>query len=149
PDAQIATDISEVCQDDSVDAVIVVTPESAHRVVAEPALAAGKHVIVEKPLATTEEDALAMQQAAEQAGKLLMTSFLLRFDYRYAQVKQRLQEVGNVRNVFAYRLIMRDSVEEKVLELQNNKKDLADAIIKADNSLIRNLKREDLELLLN
>lgn len=101
--AQVATDVRQVCDDPSVEAVIVVTPEGAHRVVAEPALRAGKHVIVEKPLATTEEDALAMKRAAEESGRLLMTGFLLRFDYRYAQVKQRLGEVGAVRNVFAYR----------------------------------------------
>ena len=43
----------------------------------------------------------------------------------------------------------RGTVEEKVLELQASKRDLAAAIIQADNSLIRNLKREDLELLLS
>jgi predicted dehydrogenase len=101
--ARVASDIAEVCDDPSIEAVIVVTPEGAHRVVAEPVLRAGKHVIVEKPLATTEEDALAMKRAAEESGKLLMTGFLLRFDYRYAQVKQRIAEVGAVRNVFAYR----------------------------------------------
>jgi SNF2 family DNA or RNA helicase len=46
-------------------------------------------------------------------------------------------------------LIALDSVEEKVLELQKTKKDLAAAIIGADNSLIKNLRREDLELLLS
>ncbi len=51
--------------------------------------------------------------------------------------------------MFAYRLIARDTVEEKVLELQQTKRALADAIIGADNSLIRDLKREDLELLLS
>lgn len=100
---KVARHIDEVCADEQVDAVIVVTPENAHRVVAEPALRAGKHVIVEKPLATTEADARAMLQAADEAEKLLMTSFLLRFDYRYAQLKQRLDTVGKVRNVFAYR----------------------------------------------
>jgi len=46
-------------------------------------------------------------------------------------------------------LIARDTVEEKVLELQRSKRDLADAIITADNSLLRTLTREDLELLLS
>jgi len=96
-------EFGEVCDDPEVDAVIVVTPESAHRVVAEPALRAGKHVIVEKPMATTEEDGQAMIAAADAAGKLLMTSFLLRFDYRYARLKQRLADLGTVRNVYAYR----------------------------------------------
>ena len=49
--------------------------------------------------------------------------------------------------MFAYRLIARDTVEEKVLELQKTKRDLADAIITADNSVMYNLTREDLELL--
>lgn len=103
PSATVATDVEQVCCDDQIDAVIVVTPEGAHRAVAEPVLRAGKHVIVEKPLATTEEDALAMLKAAEESKVLLMTSFLLRFDYRYAQLKQRLGEIGQVRNVYAYR----------------------------------------------
>ena len=47
------------------------------------------------------------------------------------------------------RLIARDTIEEKVLELQTRKRDLADAIITADNSLIGSLQREDLELLLS
>jgi superfamily II DNA or RNA helicase len=66
-----------------------------------------------------------------------------------AQAIDRAHRIGQTRNVFAYRLIARDTVEEKVLELQNTKRALADAIINADNSLIRSLGREDLELLLS
>ena len=66
-----------------------------------------------------------------------------------AQAIDRAHRIGQTRQVFAYRLIARDTVEEKVLELQKTKRDLADAIINADNSLIRNLGREDLELLLS
>lgn len=66
-----------------------------------------------------------------------------------AQAIDRAHRIGQVRQVFAYRLIARDTVEEKVLLLQKTKKDLADAIINADNSLIRNIGREDLELLLS
>jgi superfamily II DNA or RNA helicase len=66
-----------------------------------------------------------------------------------AQAIDRAHRIGQSRQVFAYRLIARDSVEEKVLELQSKKRDLADAIINADNSLIRNLGRDDLELLLS
>ena len=65
-----------------------------------------------------------------------------------AQAIDRAHRIGQTRQVFAYRLIAQDTVEEKVLELQQTKRDLADAIINADNSLIRNLKR-DLELLLS
>ncbi len=66
-----------------------------------------------------------------------------------AQAVDRAHRIGQTRPVFAYRLIARDTVEEKVLELQKTKRDLADAIMGEDNSLIRDLKREDLELLLS
>ena len=66
-----------------------------------------------------------------------------------AQAIDRAHRIGQSRQVFAYRLIARDTVEEKVLELQNTKRDLAEAIISEDNSVLRNLSREDLELLLS
>jgi hypothetical protein len=66
-----------------------------------------------------------------------------------AQAIDRTHRIGQLRPVFAYRLIARDTVEEKVLELQKSKRALADAIIGEDNRLIGNLKREDLELLLS
>jgi superfamily II DNA or RNA helicase len=66
-----------------------------------------------------------------------------------SQAIDRAHRIGQTRQVFAYRIIARDTVEEKVLALQNTKRDLADAIINADNSLIRNLSRDDLELLLS
>jgi len=66
-----------------------------------------------------------------------------------AQAIDRTHRIGQTRKVFAYRLIARDTVEEKVLELQQTKRELADAIINADNSLIRNLAKEDLDLLLS
>jgi SNF2 family DNA or RNA helicase len=66
-----------------------------------------------------------------------------------SQAIDRAHRIGQTNQVFAYRLIARDTVEEKVLELQKSKRDLADAIISADNSLIRTLQREDLELLLS
>ena len=66
-----------------------------------------------------------------------------------AQAIDRAHRIGQTRQVFAYRLIAKDTVEEKVLKLQQSKRELADAIINADNSLISKLGREDLELLLS
>src|SRR4029453_12566679 len=57
-----------------------------------------------------------------------------------AQAIDRAHRIGQARHVFAYRLIARDTVEEKVAELQQRKRSLADAILTADNSLIRVLK---------
>ena len=66
-----------------------------------------------------------------------------------AQAIDRAHRIGQTERVFAARLIARDTVEEKVLELQRNKRDLADAIITGDNAVIGGLKREDLEVLLS
>jgi len=66
-----------------------------------------------------------------------------------AQAIDRAHRIGQTRRVFAYRLITRDTVEEKVLALQDTKRDLADAIINADNSVLRNITGEDLALLLS
>ncbi|MGH8257533.1 MAG: DEAD/DEAH box helicase, partial [Steroidobacteraceae bacterium] len=66
-----------------------------------------------------------------------------------AQAIDRAHRIGQANRVFAYRLIARDTIEEKVLELQRAKRDLADAIIGAGSGPIGNLSREDLELLLS
>lgn len=66
-----------------------------------------------------------------------------------AQAIDRAHRIGQSRRVFAYRLITRDTVEEKVLALQATKRELADAIINADNSVIRNITGDDLMLLLS
>jgi SNF2 family DNA or RNA helicase len=66
-----------------------------------------------------------------------------------AQAVDRAHRIGQTQQVFAYRLIAQDTVEEKVLELQKTKRDLAAAILGEEASLIRDLRREDLELLLS
>ena len=66
-----------------------------------------------------------------------------------AQAIDRAHRIGQTRHVFAYRLLARDTVEEKVAELQQTKRDLADAILSADGGLVRTLAAEDLEMLLS
>ena len=66
-----------------------------------------------------------------------------------AQAIDRAHRIGQTRHVFAYRLLAADTVEDKIVELQQTKRDLADAIVRADTGLLRNLKAEDLEVLLS
>ena len=66
-----------------------------------------------------------------------------------AQAIDRTHRIGQSRSVLACRLVARDTVEERILELQERKRHLADSIIQADRGLLQNLGREDLELLLS
>ena len=64
-----------------------------------------------------------------------------------AQAVDRAHRLGQTQRVFAYRLIARNTVEEKIIELQGQKRELADAIVSADGSLISQLTADDIRLL--
>lgn len=65
------------------------------------------------------------------------------------QAIDRAHRVGQLRQVFAYRLICKNTVEEKIAELQQAKRELADAILEQNNSLLQSLTTDDLRLLLS
>jgi len=65
------------------------------------------------------------------------------------QAIDRTHRVGQTRHVFAYRLVCRDTVEEKIAKLQKKKKSLAEAILSPDGSMLKNLTTDDLKLLLS
>lgn len=73
------TDYTEVMRRDDVQAVIVATPNVVHAELVLAAIAAGKHVFCEKPMAMNYADALSMYQAAERAKVCHMTAFTYRF----------------------------------------------------------------------
>jgi SNF2 family DNA or RNA helicase len=66
-----------------------------------------------------------------------------------AQAIDRAHRIGQTRHVFAYRLICQDTVEQRIAELQRQKKQLADAIVGGQENLLRTLSREELEWLLS
>jgi superfamily II DNA or RNA helicase len=66
-----------------------------------------------------------------------------------AQAIDRTHRIGQTRPVFAYRLVARDTVEERILELQERKRSLAGSIFTSDESLVASLDAEDLRRLLD
>jgi SNF2 family DNA or RNA helicase len=66
-----------------------------------------------------------------------------------AQAIDRAHRIGQNRKVFAYRLICQDTVEQRIAELQQHKRKLADAIVGGEENLLKSLTREDLEKLLS
>jgi superfamily II DNA or RNA helicase len=65
-----------------------------------------------------------------------------------AQAIDRVHRIGQERPVFAYRIIARDTVEEKIMELQSHKSELAEAIISSNSTLLKQLTADDLAMLL-
>ncbi|MEM7575961.1 MAG: DEAD/DEAH box helicase [Planctomycetota bacterium] len=65
-----------------------------------------------------------------------------------AQAIDRTHRIGQTKPVFAYRMICEDTVEQRILELQKRKRDLADAIVGGEENVLSSLTRDDLEQLL-
>lgn len=65
-----------------------------------------------------------------------------------AQAIDRAYRIGQKKNVFAYKIIAKDTVEEKVLQMQRNKKEIADQIINQDSNKAHTISRSDLDFLL-
>ena len=78
PDAKVYTDYKELLADPTIDAVHVLTPNVAHCEISVAALEAGKHVLCEKPMAATIEDAQRMVDAMNKTGKMLTIGYQYR-----------------------------------------------------------------------
>jgi predicted dehydrogenase len=95
------TSLDELAASD-VEAVTIATPDHLHRDPTLVMLRAGKHVMVEKPLATSVADALAMVEAAEQAGALFMVDFHARWHPLFMGAKDYLERGDLGPPVMAY-----------------------------------------------
>ncbi len=95
----------ELIADPNVEAVDFCTPSYLHAPQALAALAAGKHVLVEKPMALTGAECDAMIAASKQAGKVLMVAQVLRFwpDFVAARELIRSGKLGAVKQALFYR----------------------------------------------
>lgn len=82
----------ELIDREDIDAVDIVSDEQSHGPLALAALAAGKHVIVEKPLAVSLAEAEAIRAAALTAGRQVMVGHISRFSQPYYAIKRRLDE---------------------------------------------------------
>mgnify|MGYP005850078135 CR=1 FL=1 len=95
------SDYRDVLKRDDVDAVVIATPNNAHREITLAAVEAGKHVLCEKPLALSAGDAEEMLRAAEAAGKVHMAAFTYEFIPAVRYLKHLIDagELGEVRSV--------------------------------------------------
>jgi predicted dehydrogenase len=84
-------DFEALLQDDGIDAVDICLPSDQHFEAARSALRAGKHVLVEKPLALDGGSADVLLEEAEKAGKILMAGHVLRFVPEYRELAKLLE----------------------------------------------------------
>ncbi|MCI9336490.1 MAG: Gfo/Idh/MocA family oxidoreductase [Lachnospiraceae bacterium] len=96
------TDYREVLADPQVEAVSVCTPNKMHSVISIDALRAGKNVLCEKPAARSYEEAVAMQQAQHESGKVLNIGVVNRFNNQVNRIRQYIQEgrLGEIYHVY-------------------------------------------------
>ena len=104
--ASVSTDWEAVVVAPDIDAVDVCLPTPLHRPVAEAALAAGKHVLLEKPIALSLDDADAIGDAARATGRVLMVGHVLRYMPEIVELRRVLDagELGQPLAATALRL---------------------------------------------
>ena len=102
----VSTRFEEIVVRDDVDAVIIATPNFTHAPIAHAAIAAGKHVLCEKPIALDVAEARGMAQAADRAGVRHLTAFTYRFvpAMRYLESLVRRGALGEIRHYRSCRL---------------------------------------------
>ncbi len=90
----------DILRDPDIDAVVVATPHSAHQAQALAAIAAKKHVFVEKPLTLDQASARAVADAAHKSGLILAVGFTRRFHPSLGELRARVLD-GRLGNVIA------------------------------------------------
>lgn len=94
-------DYAALLADEAIQAVYIPLPNSLHKEWVIRALEAGKHVLCEKPIGLTADEARDMQRVAQQHNRLLMEAFMYQYTDRVRVIKQVLEsgELGELRHI--------------------------------------------------
>jgi predicted dehydrogenase len=104
---QAATDVASLLRRNDIQAVVIATPHSTHRALVEEAAAAGKHILLEKPMALTVADCDAMIVACRQSGVAMSLAKTTRW-LQATQIARQIVlggEIGEIRMIHVHRLI--------------------------------------------
>lgn len=102
--SKVYTDYKELLKDETIDVVHVLTPNNSHAEISIAAMKAGKHVMCEKPMAKTSEEARAMINTMKETGKKLTIGYQNRFrkDAQYLKKVTSNGELGDIYNAKAH-----------------------------------------------
>ncbi|MBI2135137.1 Gfo/Idh/MocA family oxidoreductase [Candidatus Woesearchaeota archaeon] len=104
PKTNITKDYKNILNDKDVDAVIVATPIETHYKIAKDCLDAGKHVLVEKPITASSEEAKSLIKAAEKSKKVLMVDHTFEYSTPAMKVKEIISS-GELGKIFTIDMI--------------------------------------------
>jgi predicted dehydrogenase len=106
PSARFTGELDDLLADERLDAVVLATPVPTHGALAERVLRAGKHCLVEKPLAQSVAEAEGAVAAAADCGRLLMVGHLLEYHPGVARLKEIADsgELGQIHYLYTNRL---------------------------------------------
>jgi len=96
---KVYTDYKEMLEDDTLDAVSICTWNNQHAEIAVAALNAGKHVLVEKPLSRTVDEALKVKEAVDNTGKVLQVGFVRRYASN-TDILKRFIDSGEIGEIY-------------------------------------------------
>jgi predicted dehydrogenase len=133
---RVTTDFDDLLDDESVDAIAIATPASTHFALASAALDAGKHVLVEKPLASTEAESEKLVQLAADSDRTLMCDHTYCYTPAVSQIRKLVTagDLGDIQYIDSVRinlgLIQHDI--DVVWDLLPHDLSIMDAILPAD-----------------
>ncbi len=106
--SHVTTDLDEFLADDTINVVYISTTNEKHYSQALKAIAAGKHVLCEKPLAMTIDEAIEMVVAADIAGVVLATNHHLRNAGSHLKIKELIKagKIGDVLSIRVFHAVM-------------------------------------------
>ena len=91
-DLRLVDDFAAILSDPPIDAVVLATPHSQHAAQIAQAAAAGKHILVEKPITLDHASAVAAAEAARKAGVTLAVGYCRRFHPSFVEIRERLRD---------------------------------------------------------
>jgi len=106
PTVETTRDYREILKDKTINAVVIATPVTTHRELAEEAMFLGKHVFVEKPMAYSTEEAEFMVSTAEKLGKKLAVGHVFQFAPAVRKIKELIRKkvIGKVLHITSTRI---------------------------------------------
>ena len=116
PKINYTLSFDEMLKDPQLEAIVISTPAVTHFRLAKEALNAGKHLLVEKPLALTVKEAEELIELSRKNKKILMVGHILQYHPAVIKLKEKIGELGRVEYIYSNRLnIGKLRTEENIL----------------------------------